>query len=94
MSKKVRIFVAEHCEPCIPIKELIQEGKIDAEVELIDIESDEGFAYIEKLQLDGVPVAYEGTNRCRMQINEDDGILNVICPSDEAKPQEPLESSD
>ena len=88
MGNKIRVFVAENCQPCIPIKELINEGKIDADVEMIDIESEEGYQYIEKLKLDGVPAAYDGSNPCRMQINEEDGILNIICPGDE-KPVEP-----
>ena len=93
MGNKIRVFVAENCQPCIPIKELIKEGKIDVEVEMIDITSEQGFEYIKHLGLDGVPAAYDGSNPCRMQINEEDGILNIICPGD-GKPPEPLEAAE
>jgi len=86
--KKVRVFVAEHCEPCIPVKELIENGKIDAEVELIDIESEEGFKYIEKLNIDGVPSAYQGSERCQMRVDEENQTLNILCPNKEEKENE------
>lgn len=80
--KKVRVFVAEHCSPCIPVKELIEDGKIDAEVELIDIESEEGFKYIEQLNIEGVPSAYQGNEQCQLRVDEENQILNILCPSD------------
>jgi len=89
MGNKIRVFTSEHCTPCIPIKELIREGKIDADVEMIDIESPEGLEFMSKFNLDTIPSAYQGNNPCRMQINEEDGILNIICPGDEPPISEP-----
>ena len=83
--KKVRVFVAEHCQPCIPIKELIEDGKIDAEVELIDINSEEGLQYIGQLNIDGIPSAYKGSEKCQIRVDEENQILNILCPSDEAE---------
>ncbi len=83
MTHKIRIFTAEGCQPCIPIKELVEEGRLDAAVELIDISSPAGLEYMKQLGLDEVPAAYKGSERCQMRINEGDGFLNIICPSDE-----------
>lgn len=77
MPKKVTVYVASHCQPCIPVKELLQKGHFlvngdEAEVDLIDIETDEGFERMRNFpELDGVPTAYLDGKACKISIEDD-----------------------
>ena len=67
------------------IKELLEKrhflvnGK-EAEVELVDIETEEGFKLIFP-ELEGVPSAYQEGKRCKIRIEED--TLFLECPNNE-----------
>jgi hypothetical protein len=76
--EKTRIFVSKHCGPCQVIKDMVQNGQVDdKDVELIDVETDEGFPYIAEFGLTGVPSAYRGKQKCEIKIDQD--ILQIIC---------------
>lgn len=80
MSKTI-IYLANHCQPCHEIKKLLEErhflvnGK-EGEVELVDIETEEGFKRIFP-ELDGVPSAYQEGKRCSIRIEGD--TLHLEC---------------
>lgn len=60
---------------------MVKNGQlIDKDVELIDLESDEGFLYIAEFGLTGVPSAYRGKQKCEMKIDDETNILHIICP--------------
>lgn len=60
---------------------MVQKGQIaDKDVELVYIESDEGFPYIAQFALSGVPSAYRETQKCEIKIDEETEILHIICP--------------
>jgi len=83
MTEPIKVFISGHCRPCQRAKKLIEEGKFDAEeVELIDLETEEGFPYIEKLGLNKTPSAYRGTQRCRMSYDRNEPMLIIECPED------------
>jgi hypothetical protein len=74
--------VSEHCGPCQVIKDMVEKGQVsDKEVELVDIESDEGFPYIEEFALSGVPSAYKGKEKCEIKIDQGANKLHIICPA-------------
>ena len=78
MSKPV-IYVATHCQPCQEIKELLEKRHFlvngeESEVELVDIETEEGFNRIFP-ELEGVPSAYQEGKRCSIRIEEDTLLL-------------------
>ncbi len=97
-DKKIKLFVGGHCEPCIAVKKLVEEGAfiIDgeegAQVEMIDVETEEGFPEIEKRQLTGIPRAFgEDGKQCRIGIDEENGVVVFDCheqPESEANSQE------
>lgn len=78
---KTRIFVSKHCAPCQVIKEMVESGQLsDKDVEIVDIESDEGFPYIAEFALSGVPSAYRGREKCELKIDPEHNLLHIICP--------------
>jgi predicted thioredoxin/glutaredoxin len=83
----IKVFTSKHCQPCHDIEKIIKEGKFagEREVELIDIETDEGFAMFKKEVLDfgdgAVPSAYKDGKKCVISITEDDGLL-FNCPTE------------
>ncbi len=83
----IRVYTAKHCTPCEEIKRLIEEGKFagEKEVELVDIETDEGFEKFreEVLQFGdaAVPTAYKDGEKCLIRINEEKNNILIECPT-------------
>ena len=83
-KKVVKVFQSTHCEPCHEIVDMINKGKYildveDAEVQVIDVTSEEGFPELEKEDVDALPSAkYEGKT-CRLGINREEGIVTIDC---------------
>lgn len=89
----VKIYTAEHCSPCREVEKLLKQqgNKIDGEdVELIDVESDEGFKKFSDDEVTQgnlfVPSAYKERGICAIKVIED--VLHLECP----KGQPPTES--
>lgn len=79
MGKRIKLFVASHCDPCKIIVDKIQEGKFsidgdEGEVELIDVEEEEHFSDIEKHNLSKLPMAMTEEGKFCKIIEEEDGI--------------------
>lgn len=79
---KLRVFIAGHCKPCQELKEMAENG-ILGDVEVIDLETEEGFQYFEKMDITGVPSIYRDGVKCSISYTEDESI-EIICP-DEVK---------
>lgn len=84
MAEKVRVFVGQGCAPCGPVKELIQQGRVetdipDVEIEVIDVTTDEGFALIEQEDLDRVPQAKYGDQFCQLEIDHESRTVLIKC---------------
>ena len=79
----IRIYTSKNCPPCRAIDQLIKDGKFDDEIELVDIESDEGFLKFKSDVLDHsdgeVPSAYRNGQKCQIIVTEDDR-LHFECP--------------
>lgn len=84
----IKVYTAKHCKPCHEIEQLIKEGKFagEKEVELIDIETDEGFQKFrdEVLQFGdaAVPSAYKDGKKCLIHIDEENNNILLECPTD------------
>jgi predicted thioredoxin/glutaredoxin len=83
----IKVFTSKHCKPCHGIVERIKEGKFNQdEVDLIDIETPEGFEEFKKEVLDfgdgAVPSAYKDGTRCLISINEEDNVI-IDCPNND-----------
>lgn len=78
---KLRVFISGSCGPCKEIKQLIEEGKFNQEeVEILDLESVEGFPWLEKMQLTKVPAVYKGKQACELEIDMETKSLIITCP--------------
>lgn len=90
----IRIYTAKHCKPCHEVARLIKEGKFSGAegVELVDIETDEGFEKFKKEVLDfsdgAVPSAYQDGERCLVSIDEENENVLIECPTDSPSSQQ------
>ncbi len=88
----IRVYTAKHCVPCEGIKRLIEEGKFtgENEIELIDIETDDGFEKFRKEVLQfgdaAVPSAYKDGKKCSIRIDEENNSVLLECPTTVAPP--------
>ena len=83
----IKIYTAKHCGPCQEVMRLINEGKIvgnDDDIEVIDIETDDGFAEFNKRILSHsdaiVPSAFKDDKQCKILI-EDGETITFDCQS-------------
>lgn len=85
----IRVYTSKNCPPCKEVDRLIKEGRFEGEIELVDIETDEGFLKFKEEVLDfgdgAVPSAYKDGNKCLISITDDSLLFN--CP-DEASSSE------
>jgi hypothetical protein len=89
-EETVKIFVSGSCGPCQQVKQLVSEGKFNRDkVDIIDVETEEGFPMIEKMGLNKVPTAMKGTDHCDLSL--DGETLIITCPGEE---QEEAEESE
>lgn len=81
----LKLFISEHCEPCQEIKELVGKGQFlingeSGDIELIDLESEEGFKMLEKYDLEGIPQAISSEGKiCSIKIDEEDDTVLFVC---------------
>lgn len=88
-KRKIVYFTSPNCTPCEEVTRLIQEGAVDAvdvkEIEVVDIETDEGFARFNREVLSkgesGVPHAIADGKACEIEIH-DDSFVVFNCPKD------------
>lgn len=89
MQDNIKVFTSSSCDPCLEIKELINQGKFEfnGKVELIDVDTDYGFEIFDKEILghsnSAVPSAYRNGQRCIIKIedNSEDGQRVIFdCP--------------
>lgn len=81
MAEPIKVFISGHCRPCERARKLVEAGRFDAEeVELIDVETEEGFPYIKKLGINKTPSAYRGDQRCRLSYDKNEPMLIIECP--------------
>jgi len=78
---KIKLFIAEHCEPCQAVKNIVQKAKSE-DVEMVDVETDEGFPYIQQLGIEGIPSAYKEGEKCELYVDEEAEVINIICRGD------------
>jgi len=86
----ITIYTAEHCVPCKEVERLIKEGKFagEKEVEVVDIETDEGFKKFKREVMDisdvetqlAVPSAYKDGKKCLIQFDEENDNVLFKCP--------------
>jgi len=82
----IKIFTSKNCPPCEELEEKLEESGLKDEVELIDIETDEGFLKFKEEVIDhrdgAVPSAFKDGKQCKIGYDEDDKLV-LDCPTDE-----------
>ena len=82
----VIVFVSEHCQPCEVVKQHLSNGQFEVsngkQVDMVDVETEEGFAKMVAMEglVTGVPIAFDGKKQCRLDLDEEDGVLFIECP--------------
>lgn len=84
----IKVFTSKNCPPCREVDRLIKGGKFQGDIQIVDIETDEGFAEFRKEILDhgdgAVPSAYRDGQKCIISITEDDNLV-FNCPDNETQ---------
>lgn len=91
----LKFYTATGCEPCIEIKEALEEGNYDIlgiegepEVEAIDLATEENYGLIEDQAIEVIPAAYYGTRQCKIFVDDATKKVTFDCrQDDEAKPE-------
>jgi len=82
----ITIFTSKNCPPCQGLEEKLKEVNLQDEVELVDIETDDGFLKFKEEVIDhgdgAVPSAYKDGKQCKIGYDEDDRLV-LDCPTDE-----------
>ncbi len=91
MSDEIKLFTAEHCKPCHDLLSLVNQGRFvtdlgDAGINVVDVESEEGFSQIKEFNLLSVPQAFHGKKTCRLQIDDENDVLIITCKDEVIKP--------
>jgi glutaredoxin len=87
----IKIFTSKNCKPCQEVDRLIKEGKFEGDIQVVDIETDEGFEEFRKEILEkgdgAVPSAYRDGQKCIISITEDDSLIfKCSVPPAESEP--------
>jgi hypothetical protein len=82
-NEEVTIYISGSCGPCKEVREKHEKGLTNMPgAKLIDVETTEGFPFIESMKLTRVPTAMKGSQQCDIGF-ADDGSLVVSCAEDE-----------
>lgn len=80
------LYTAHSCQPCETLDDLIQRGKLPPDVEVVDIETDDGFTrFSQEILAHGdsaIPSAYQDGKQCEILIDEDTENIVIRCPPD------------
>lgn len=84
----IKIYTSKNCPPCEELEGKLKEANLEDEVELVDIESDEGFLDFKKEVLDhrdgAVPSAFKDGKQCKIGYDEEERLV-LECPKDEVE---------
>lgn len=82
MTPRLKVVTQEGCRPCEELREILHDGIVAGDVQLVPIESAEGQELATRFGLTGTPSVLLDTNgklsRCRLS-REDDGTVVMDC---------------
>ncbi|MDD5510673.1 MAG: hypothetical protein PHI12_07685 [Dehalococcoidales bacterium] len=87
-KEMIKVYTAGHCTPCEEIKKALQEGNFTVDgkeetIDVIDIETDEGFVEAQKRELTAVPQAFRGAKECKIKIDDETKTVLIECENGE-----------
>ena len=81
----IKIYISKSCKPCQEVTDLLDQGKYEDDIEVVDIETDEGFDEFSRGVLEhgdaAVPSAYKDGAKCKILVDEEQGLI-FECPSE------------
>jgi glutaredoxin len=88
----VTIYTAGHCTPCDEVKDLLTKGQFlidgeEGEIDVIDIETDEGFDKAQAMELTAVPQAFRDGKECRIKIDDESHTILIECEDEPTEEQ-------
>jgi len=90
----IKIYTSKNCPPCQDLEDKLKESELEDEVEIVDIDSDEGFLDFKHEVLDrrdgAVPSAFKDGKQCKIGFDEDNKLV-LDCPNDELE-EEPTDA--
>ena len=88
-NEPVRIFTSPGCAPCEDFKKAVEEGTLNfagvalnAPIEFVDLSTDEGYPYLDELNLENVPAAYYESRQCKLLVDTETHQLTIDCRED------------
>ena len=94
-DKRPVLYISSSCKACGDVKVALKERRLNRDLDVIDIDTDEGFAvfYRDVLEKqDGkIPSAFKDGKPCLLGFDEDK-VFTIQCPTDIAPTGEPAET--
>jgi glutaredoxin len=94
-DKRPVLYISSSCKPCAEVKVALKDRLINRDLEVVDIDTDEGFEsfYNDVLsKQDGkIPCAFKDNKPCLVGF-DDEKILTIQCPTDPKLDSEPAET--
>jgi predicted thioredoxin/glutaredoxin len=82
----IRIYTSKNCVPCKEVEDKLKSSELGEDVEVIDIETDDGFEKFKHDVLDhsdgAVPSAFKDGQRCEIGF-DDNGDIVLDCPTED-----------
>lgn len=88
---KIKVFESPMCGPCQELEKHIKEGKIEtdvpgAQIEVVDVTSDEGFKQLTENNVDAVPMAMHEGKICKILVDEERDQVIIKCNEEGSQP--------
>lgn len=90
-ANRLQIFTAPGCAPCEEIKTALAAGRLELEgtpvkredVDLVDVSTDQGYPFLDQLDIHRVPAAYYGIRACEILVDNRTRTVTINCPESE-----------
>lgn len=97
-TKVINVFTAGHCQPCQEFKKLIDDKRVEVDgdpgsiLNVMDIETEEGFAALAKVNGDvtGIPAAEYNGQTCKIEVDEEREVVIIKCPKTTSSSSPPV----
>lgn len=92
MPKAIKVYASQHCGPCREVTELLSKGRFesnisaDTGVDVVDVESEEGYKALENENIGAVPTAKYNGKTCKLEIDREEMVVVITCPETEDSP--------
>jgi len=92
-KEPIKVYHSPHCGPCHEVVDLLNQGRFesnieqDADIDLIDVTSEEGFQEVADSGVDSVPSAKYKGKACKLKIDRDQQVVVIECGEEKPETQ-------